>query len=182
MRITNWYTNRLTRKAIKRRGRSQLPINLKSPVFLGLALLVMLATKVSAASYTPIGKGCTSAYAIDADCDGFGVGSGYVNGPDADDINPSVNTTASVEALYGTITNGSDVLANIKRFLAARLAGSYSSVVNIYFIAPNGSDSTGIVNDIAKPYATAQGVVSAGLSAGDLLCIEVVYMIDPRIN
>ena len=92
-----------------------------------------------------------------------------MNGPDADDINPSVNTTASVEALYGTITNGSDVLVNLKRFLAARLAGSYSSVVNIYFIAPNGSDSTGIVNDIAKPYATAQGVVSAGLSAGDLV-------------
>ena len=39
---------------------------------------------------------CTNAYHIDADCDGYGVGGNGLIGPDADDNDPRVNTTASV--------------------------------------------------------------------------------------
>ena len=43
-------------------------------------------TTKAQSSYVPIGKGCTNAYYIDKDCDGYGVASPL--GSDADDNDP----------------------------------------------------------------------------------------------
>jgi hypothetical protein len=57
-----------------------------------------------------VGIGCTTVYHIDKDCDGYGIGPTTITtdpnplfGPDADDNDPTVNTSASVIANYGTI-------------------------------------------------------------------------------
>lgn len=110
-----------------------------------------------------IGKGCTTAYHIDEDCDGYGVGPGLL-GPDADDNDATVNTTATVEAKYGALTN----LANIKKFLCA--ARGYCNIQDIFFIATNGNDSTGAPNDITKPFLTYNAVHNHyKFGAGDLV-------------
>ena len=46
---------------------------------------------------------CTTAFSIDHDCDGYGVGRDYVIGPDADDNDPAVNTLDTVLATYGDV-------------------------------------------------------------------------------
>jgi hypothetical protein len=57
-----------------------------------------------------VGQGCTTAYHIDKDCDGYGVGPTTITtdpnrvfGPDADDSDATVNTPASVLTKYGSI-------------------------------------------------------------------------------
>jgi hypothetical protein len=58
-----------------------------------------------------VGQGCTTVYHIDKDCDGYGVGPTTITtdpnplfGPDADDNDPTVNTSTSVLTKYGTIS------------------------------------------------------------------------------
>ena len=46
---------------------------------------------------------CNTAFSIDNDCDGYGVGHDYVIGPDADDHDPAVNTLDTVLATYGDV-------------------------------------------------------------------------------
>jgi hypothetical protein len=79
-----------------------------------------------------IGKGCSTAFFIDKDCDGYGVGiraDGDYTTPgntgdmaDADDDDPAVNSTASVLAKYGSI--------------AAFLAHTGYPATRIWYIAP----------------------------------------------
>ena len=95
-------------------------------------------TTKAQSSYVSIGKGCTNAYYIDKDCDGYGVAS--PNGPDADDNDPEVNTPETVIAKYGNLTN----------FL--HHLGYYPD--RIFYIATDGNDDTGEVNNINKPYKT----------------------------
>jgi hypothetical protein len=54
-------------------------------------------------TYQHAGKGCSTAYYHDDDCDGYGLGYGYVLGPDADDTDSTVNTSATAIAKYGTM-------------------------------------------------------------------------------
>jgi hypothetical protein len=143
-----------------------------------LFTLIFLALSVCsayAAPYAVIGKGCTTGFYIDEDCDGYGVGAGYVTGVDVDDTDPTVNTTATVEAKYGNITTASNItiISNLKSFLAA--ARGYNNINDIWFIAPDGDDSTGAKNDITKPFASVgysggdPGIKKAGLNTGDLV-------------
>jgi len=58
-----------------------------------------------------VGPGCTTAYHIDKDCDGYGVGTSANDpnpllGPDADDNDASVHTTAQFIAKWSTLTAG----------------------------------------------------------------------------
>ena len=107
---------------------------------------------VFASSYVPIGKGCTNAYYIDKDCDGYGVASPL--GVDADDNDPEVNTPETVIAKYKNLTNFLHHLGyNPDR---------------IFYIATNGDDNTGEVNNINKPYKTWEKVQSF-LQPGDLV-------------
>jgi len=132
----------------------------------------MVALAVHADNYPHIGKGCTTAFYIDEDCDGYGVGTGYVLGVDADDTDPDIYNLATVEAEYGSMTSG-DYLNNIKSYLCT--VRGYCNIQDIYFLAANGNDSTGAVNDIDSPFlsvgysASAPGVKKAGLDAGDLV-------------
>ncbi len=84
---------------------------------------------------------------IDDDGDGYGVGCS--NGPDADDGDPQVSTPESALKKHGTID----------KVLIAR---GYK-VKHIYYVAPDGDDATGKVDDPQKPYRTFGKVpVSAG--------------------
>jgi hypothetical protein len=105
----------------------------------------------TAEGYAVIGEGKTNAFYIDRDGDGYGVGS--PKGADADDTDASVNTTATALAKYGTIK----AYANSKGYTPNR----------IYYIATNGNDSTGVVDDVSKPFASWQKVVSM-LKPGDM--------------
>lgn len=58
-----------------------------------------------------VGQGCTTAYHIDKDCDGYGVGPTTITtdpnplfGPDADDRDATVNTPASILTKYSSIS------------------------------------------------------------------------------
>jgi hypothetical protein len=82
------------------------------------------------------GPGCTTATVIDWDCDGYGPGSPL--GPDADDQDPAVNTSATALAKYG----GTEAL----------LAHLGYHPQRILYIATNGRDSHGHSNDASRPY------------------------------
>lgn len=119
----------------------------------GLVMLFLNTSLAFADSYTPIGKGCTNAYYIDRDCDGYGVASPF--GPDADDSDSEVNTPGTILAKYATLDNFLQHLG----YNADR----------IFFIAKDGSDTTGEVDNIDKPYAALRGVVHGLLQPGDMV-------------
>ena len=113
-------------------------------------LLLILCTTCSTWAAVPKGEGCTTAFVIDRDCDGYGVGSPL--GPDADDTDPTVNTAASALAKYGTLDQ---LLAHL----------GYNPTRKL-FIATDGDDHRGKPNEETKPYATF-AKVSTMLRAGD---------------
>ncbi len=115
-----------------------------------MSVCVALPAYANSQSYNPIGKGCTNAFYIDKDCDGYGVASPL--GVDADDNDPEVNTPETVIAKYGTLEN----------FL--HHLGYYPD--RIFYISANGDDDTGEVNNINKPYKTWDAVESQ-LQPGD---------------
>lgn len=83
-------------------------------------------------------------YYIDRDSDGFGIGQGYVLGPDADDNDAGVNTPQSVLDKYGTLD----------KFLAYK---GYTALRKI-FISPGGNDAQAKVGSADMPYATWSAV------------------------
>lgn len=114
-----------------------------------------------------LGKGCITAYFIDQDCDGYGVGvradGNYTTGenrsgrlgdrPDADDNDPQVNTPQSMLAKYGTLRN---FLSAVKGHTAG----------DIYYIDSNGNDAG--TGGIDHPFKTF-GRVDDLLGPGDVL-------------
>jgi len=98
----------------------------------------------------PIGKGCTNAFYIDNDCDGYGVGSPL--GPDADDNDPAINTGNTFVSKYRNPNSFLDHLGY--------------KVRNIYYISTGGSDESGEVNNIGRPFET-WGKVKKLLKPGD---------------
>jgi hypothetical protein len=134
-----------------------------------------------------IAKGCTTAYYIDWDCDGYGPGvrSNGVYGwdalgvgdmPDADDTVASINTTATVAAAYGsggTLTN-----AQLKTFLATR---GYT-VQDVFYVSTTGSNTTGTVNNPNLPFATYDGRLYSELTAGDAVVYRGGNYIEPDIG
>lgn len=105
-----------------------------------------------------IGKGCTTAWWIDEDCDGFVVGAKnpIVRGsqiaipippnmePDVNDNDPALNTTASFLARYGPSAQG------FKNYLND--LGYTHPIDEIFFISPTGDDITAQPNNVALPY------------------------------
>ncbi len=98
------------------------------------------------------GAGNSNALQIDDDGDGYGVGS--PKGPDADDQDPEVNTTASVLARYGSI----EKFLEHKGLKPAR----------IFYLATNGDDSHAGSGHPDRPYRTFARVAPA-LGPGDLV-------------
>ena len=136
--------------------------------FIAILLLMLPHTSFAVDAY--VGKGCTTAFSIDVDCDGYGVGAGLL-GFDADDNDAAINTTASVDAQYGSITSGSNVVANLKTFFC--LTRGYCNIDDIWFVSDTGDNTTGVKNDITHPFRylgyTAGVKGKTGLGAGDLL-------------
>ena len=93
-------------------------------------------------------------YYIDRDGDGFGIGLGYVLGPDADDNDAGVNTPQSVLGKYGTLD----------KFLAYK---GYTALRKI-FISPGGNDAQAKVGSADAPYATWSAVKKI-LQPGDVV-------------
>jgi hypothetical protein len=87
---------------------------------------------------------------IDWDCDGYGPGSAL--GPDADDNDATVNTSATALAKFGSTT--------------ALLSHLGYAPRRMLFIATTGSDASGQPNDEARPYRSWDGV-AGWLQAGD---------------
>jgi len=129
-----------------------------------LTAILTVALVVHADNYEHIGKGCTTAYYIDEDCDGYGVGHGYVLGADADDNDSTVNTPQSVEQKYGNIA----ILNNLKSYMQARSYHWDNTVNDVYYISPDGDDNIGVKNNITKPFATF-AIVKSLLSPGDVV-------------
>lgn len=148
-------------------------------VIIGIAAscLFILAVGIRAPvaqAQTPkvVGHGCTTAYFIDDDCDGCGVGvkssgqypvnpsapvgtpANYTMGdkPDADDTDPTVCTTAQWQAKWGA-TN-----AGMVNFLQQRK--SFSNTSRIFYVSQNGDDASGAVNDPAHPYRSMAPILT----------------------
>ena len=90
--------------------------------------------------------GCTNAFYIDTDCDGYGVGYGVgMKGPDADDHDATVNTSANVISKYGTME------AFIKQKMQSYMSktdwytGSSNGGINRFIVLDytNGNNATG---------------------------------------
>jgi parallel beta-helix repeat protein len=112
------------------------------------------------ASGVRLGRGCTTAWFIDEDCDGYGVGVrssgsygdiGLGDKPDATDLDASLNTPASVLAAYDANHNGALETSELKSFLSAKKG---ITAGNIYYISTTGNNATGEPNNPNKPYAT----------------------------
>lgn len=88
------------------------------------------------------GRGAT-AYDIDKDGDGFGVGPNML-GPDADDLDPAVMTSSSALAKYGSV----QAVLEHKGYHPQRLL----------YVSPFGDDQDGTIGDINHPFASWQGV------------------------
>jgi|GEM_PF-4816596 len=91
-------------------------------------------------------------YFVDRDGDGYGVGDIFVNGPDADDRDPQVNTAQSALKKYGS--------------LRVLLADKGYSPDRLLFVAPDGNDESATINAVESPFATWEKVKTR-LQPGD---------------
>ena len=129
-------------------------------------------------TYVHVGEGCTTAYYIDRDCDGYGVGTIGPNGTrltmDADDKNVIINSLSSAEAIHGDMHScvGTTTCAdNLKTFLAARVDRAYTGKGNVYYVSPTGT-AGGIVNRVDVPYDTLWRAKSAGAGSNDIIVVR----------
>jgi hypothetical protein len=133
-----------------------------------------------------IARGCTTAYYIDWDCDGYGPGvrSSGVYGwdvlgvgdmPDADDEDADINTTASVIAAFGS--GGSLSNAQLKTFLATL---GYSAADNVFYISTTGT-SSGTADDPTDPWQN-WGQIRTLLDPGDVVVYRAGTYLNPTIG
>ena len=142
-------------------------------VVVPLMLLFTAGQPLSASQPDIIGPGCTTAFFIDKDCSGYGAGvksSGnyplsqgqpvgtpawYTTGdkPDADDEDPTVNTTAQWQAKWGTDNAG------MAHFLRTRK--NFSNTRRIFYLSQTGSDSTARVGDPRRPFRSMAPILTA---------------------
>jgi len=119
-----------------------------------------------------IGKGCTTAYHIDEDCDGYGIGDGFSDLTiDPDDNDPTVYDLASAEAKYGSFRTG-NYIANLKNFYCTTRGAGYCQIGDIYFISTTGNNATGVKNDITKPFQTMQYVYDNKFAPGNMMLLR----------
>lgn len=119
-----------------------------------------------------LASGCTTAFFIDKDCSGYGVGvksSGvyplsqgqpvgtpgwYTTGdkPDADNEDPTINTTEQWQAKWG-IDN-----AGMVRFLQTRK--NFSNTRRIFYLSQTGNDSHAKINDPRRPFRSMAPILT----------------------
>jgi hypothetical protein len=140
-------------------------------IFFLLAMFFMIAGNANAAA-EKIGRGCTTVYYIDKDCDGYGVGkkasdvyplgeTDAASGPytvptgdmqDADDNDQEVNTTVSWQAKWGSDNAG------MVNFLEQRK--NFSNTSRIFYLSQNGDNATAVINDPNRPYRTMAPILT----------------------
>lgn len=98
-------------------------------------LLLLIIPFVSA----QMGIGCTTAWYLDKDCDGYGTGPGVL-GRDADDSDPEVNTPDSVIDSHGT--------------LSAFLEHKGYRPERIFYISKDGDNNDAEIGNMDKPFAS----------------------------
>jgi len=109
-------------------------------------------------TYVHVGKGCTTAYYIDDDCDGYGIGEQYVRGPDADETDVGINTTASILTRYSTNPDPIGTFIKVRmQALTGKPNGGILKFAVIDYV--NGNDTTGarstsLTTAITTPYKT----------------------------
>ena len=103
---------------------------------------------------------------LDLDGDGYGVGAGCL-GPDADDFDPAVHSTAQVISTYGPTNPINNFLIHRKIQFAST---AYNVPANVYCISTTGNDSTGTANVVSDtactstPFQTYNGAVAKTLT------------------
>ena len=136
-----------------------------------------------------LGRGCTTVWYIDEDCDGYGPGVrstgvygtiGLGDRPDADDLDATMNTPATVRAVYDVNSNGVLDPGELKAFLTARK--HWTPTGRVFYIATTGSNATGLVNDPARPFATYNGPVWTALTPGDVVVYRAGTYTEPNIG
>jgi hypothetical protein len=110
-----------------------------------------------------LGLGKTTATCIDKDGDGYGLGPGCANGPDADDNDPSVRTAKDVLAKYGSMR------AFLNHHIQETLGNpNYAVRKIVYLDAENGKDFRGKANDENRPYRSFNAIAHS-LGSGDVV-------------
>jgi PKD repeat protein len=89
------------------------------------------------------GLGASTATFLDVDGDGYGIGPDAI-GPDADDTDPAVNTTSDVLKKYRTIP--------------AFLTHLGYQANRIWYLSPNGDNTTGELDNAALPFRTFSAI------------------------
>jgi len=121
-----------------------------------------------------LGIGCSTAYFIDKDCDGYGVGkksngkytlgfNGEVLGnplietsgdmPDEGDEDPTVHTTDEWRAKWGSDNSA------IVNFLSVRKR--FTNFNRVYYLSLTGNDATGVVKYPTPPYRTMAPILKS---------------------
>jgi hypothetical protein len=111
-------------------------------------------------TYKEVGQGCTNAFYIDRDCDGYGVGAAWVLGPDADDTVDTINTSKSV--------------AGMETFLST--TKGYAPTSEWLFVDPVGYDGSPTKStdyNIAEgnPYKTVMSAIGEA-GVGDTIVVK----------
>lgn len=141
-----------------------------------------------------LARGCTTAYYIDWDCDGYGPGVQSDNAypitglsaaitsgdmPDADDTDPFINTPDTVLANYDADSNGALSSAELKTFLSERRG---YTVDQIFYVSTTGNNSTGTSDDPNLPYATYNGALYSAHGPGDAIIYRAGSYDEPEIG
>ena len=113
--------------------------------------------KLSLGATVTSGLGSSTLTCLDLDGDGYGVGPGCM-GPDADDQDGGVHTSAQFVAKWSTLALGLNHLGY--------------NPANIWYIAATGNDGTGAVNNVALPFLTCCGGGKANPSPGDAVLLR----------
>jgi hypothetical protein len=141
--------------------------------FLMATILLLIGAQPTVA-VTPevIGPGCTTAFFIDKECKGVGVGvkSSGIYPPnltetlgqpgtwtvgdrsDPDPTDPTVKTTAEWQTKWGANNDG------MVKFLQQRK--QFTNTARIFYVSQTGDDATGSTNDPAKPFRTMAPIMT----------------------
>jgi hypothetical protein len=138
------------------------------------AILALIVAVPPASAMTPevIGTGCTTAFYIDKECKGVGVGvksSGVYalnltealgqtgawtmgDRPDPDSTDPSVKTTADWQAKWGATNVG------MAKFLRERKG--FTNTGRIFYVSLSGNDAAAVINDPTHPYRSIAPIMT----------------------
>ena len=109
-----------------------------------------------------LGLGKTTATCIDKDGDGYGLGPGCANGPDADDNDPTVRTAADVLAKYGSMR------AFLNHHIQETLGNPNFTVRKVFYLDAEGKGGRGKADEEGRSHRFYKDIAQS-LRAGDVV-------------